>query len=148
MLKTMSGLSALDLQSRVSKFEQDARRTADKERAKAEKKRVIQERVEAKRRAHEMAVAELRRRQAEEADKVSEFSPSTRSDQSSSSAVLRARPAPNPHPSGPGQGCRLRPRLWRVDRRGVSNDSLAPLGNIFGSTSYVPEALVSPHMMC
>jgi hypothetical protein len=66
----MSGLSALDLKARVLNFEHSARLIAEKSAQKAEKERVIQERVEAKRRAHEEAVAELRLRQAEDAEKV------------------------------------------------------------------------------
>ena len=67
----MSGLSAFDLRQRASNFEQHAKKTTEKEQRKAEKERIVQERTAARRAAHEAAVSELRRKEAEQAEKVS-----------------------------------------------------------------------------
>lgn len=65
-----AGVSKLDLQGRANKFEAHASKQLEKEYRKAEKERVLQERAAARKAAHERAVLELRRRQAEDAEQV------------------------------------------------------------------------------
>jgi uncharacterized protein YaiL (DUF2058 family) len=65
-----AGVSKLDLQSRANKFEAHASKQLEKEYRKAEKERILQERASARKAAHERAVQEVRRRQAEDAEQV------------------------------------------------------------------------------
>ena len=64
------GISKLDLDKRARKFDAHASKLAAAEARKAEKERLVQERAQARKQAHEEAIAELRRRQAEEAEQV------------------------------------------------------------------------------
>lgn len=63
-------LSVHDLNSRARNFQENAKQRFEADRRKAEKERIVKERARARREAHEAAVAELRRRQEEEAEKV------------------------------------------------------------------------------
>jgi hypothetical protein len=69
----MSSLSKFELNQRASNFEQTAKKTLEQERRKAEKERILQQRARARREAHEVAVSELRKREAAEAEKVMNF---------------------------------------------------------------------------
>jgi hypothetical protein len=69
-MDTMHAVSKLDLNYRRNKFEEHSKKTLEAERRKAEKERILQERANARKEAHLAAVAELRRRQAEEVEKV------------------------------------------------------------------------------
>jgi phage-related minor tail protein len=64
------GISYLELNQRASKFEAHATKLTESEQRKAEKQRLVLERAQARKQAHIEAVAELRRRWAEEAEKV------------------------------------------------------------------------------
>lgn len=63
-----------EINSRARKFEETAKQRFEAERRKAEKDRILKERARARREAHEAAVAELRRRQEEEAEQVPDMS--------------------------------------------------------------------------
>lgn len=63
-------LSVHDLHLRARKFEESAKQRFEVDRRKAEKERILKERARIRREAHEAAVAELRRRQEEEAEQV------------------------------------------------------------------------------
>ena len=64
------GVSTFDLHSRAAKFEAQSARQREREAQKLEKERILHERAHARREAHERAIDELRRRQAEEAERV------------------------------------------------------------------------------
>lgn len=63
-------LSVHDLNQRAKNFEATAKQRFEVDKRKAEKDRIIKERARVRREAHEAAVAELRRRQEEEAERV------------------------------------------------------------------------------
>lgn len=63
-------LSVHDLNSRARNFQENAKQRFEADRRKAEKERIVKERARGRREAHDAAVAELRRRQEEEAEKV------------------------------------------------------------------------------
>jgi hypothetical protein len=64
------GISHLDLNKRASRFEAHSSKLSEREQRKAEKQKLVLERAQARKQAHLDAVAELRRRQVEEAEKV------------------------------------------------------------------------------
>eukprot|EP00892_Ulva_mutabilis_P004935 jgi/Ulvmu1/2813/UM142_0011.1 len=63
-------LSVHDLHLRAKNFEATAKQRFEVDKRKAEKERIIKERAQARREAHEAAVVELRRRQEEEAERA------------------------------------------------------------------------------
>lgn len=64
------GVSTFDLQGRAERFANRVNDERERAKRQLEKERILQERVAARKRAHDRAMAELRRRQEEEAEQV------------------------------------------------------------------------------
>ena len=70
LIKSMEALSRFDLESRAAKFESQSQEQLAREQRRLQKEQILQQRAAARREAHDRAVEELRRRQAEEAEQV------------------------------------------------------------------------------